>query len=60
MATVSDDPFSNNCRYVAVYIVKENGVNFINILRAAFMRTDPERVKKAVKSSLFCFWDLQG
>jgi hypothetical protein len=30
-----------------------SGVNFINILRAAFTRTDPKGVKKTVKLSIF-------
>ena len=35
------------------------GVNFINILRAAFTPSDPKSPKKTVRSSCFlCFWDL--
>jgi hypothetical protein len=36
------------------------GVNFINVLEAAFMRTDLECTKKDRKVSSFvsCFWDL--
>jgi len=37
------------------------GVNFINILLAAFTCADPKRAKKTVKLSIFlCFWDLQA
>ncbi len=37
------------------------GVNFINILRAAFAQWEPKSIKKAVKLSIFlCFWDLRA
>ena len=36
-----------------------SGVNFTNILRAAFTHADPKSAKKTVKlSSFLCFWDL--
>ena len=37
------------------------GVNFTNVLRAAFICTDPNSAKKTVKSSSFLhFWDLRA
>ncbi len=36
------------------------GVNFSNILCAAFARVEPKSVKKELKSSIFLrFWDLR-
>ena len=37
------------------------GVNFTNVLQAAFICTDPNSAKKTVKSSsFFHFWDLRA
>jgi len=38
---------------VKIFIPEAPGVNFINILRAAFATEDPERAKKTIKSSVF-------
>ena len=36
------------------------GVNFINILRAAFTRTDPKSIKDTDNlTELLCFWELR-
>ncbi len=37
------------------------GVNFINVLHAAFASAEPNSIKKTVKSSVFLhFWDLRA
>jgi len=37
------------------------GLNFINILRTAFMRLEPKSIRKTVKLSVFLhFWDLRA
>ena len=36
------------------------GVNFINVLQAAFVLADPKSVKKTDNLTVFlCFWDLR-
>jgi len=39
---------------------KTSGLNFINVLRTAFMHVDPESAKKdsQVSSVIWHFWDL--
>ena len=36
-----------------LFLLRSSGVNFINVLRAAFTCTDPKSAKKTVKSSSF-------
>jgi len=41
-------------------IIKQSGLNFINVLRTAFTHVDPECAKKdsQVISVIWRFWDL--
>ena len=56
--------FTSGVNFITFYDMSSfliPGVNFINILRAAFMGADPKSAKKTVKSSSFLhFWDLRA